>query len=120
MSYRIISLIGNSPQIDYVIIEDTVLQRSPATMKQLSQLQGVVIGYCIEHGIPYDVYHPTSWRKLLEFEQGKGTKREQLKQQSQQFVEDTYQISVSDDESDAICIGLAYIKKNFKNTEDKN
>lgn len=117
MISEIVGLISQFDEIDHIVIEDTVLQKSPQTMKKLSQIQGVLIGYCIEHGLPYFVLPPASWRKLLAFKQGNGIKREELKQQALQLVESTYHIQVSDDEADAICIGLAHIKK-LTNTED--
>lgn len=96
---------------DIVLIEDTVLMRSPKTMKQLSQLQGIIIGFCQMRDIPYEVFYPTNWRKVLGFKQGSGTKRSELKQQAIDMIYDRYGITATNDEADAICIGMAYIKK---------
>ena len=41
---------------------------------------------------------------------GKGIKRDELKKKSQFLVKNIYNIDVNDDISDAICIGIAYIK----------
>lgn len=61
--------------------------------------------------IPYEVFYPTNWRKVLGFKQGSGTKRSELKQQAIDMIYDRYGITATNDEADAICIGMAYIKK---------
>lgn len=101
-------LLSSDP--DIVLIEDTVLMRSPKTMKQLSQLQGVIIGLCQMKNIPYEILYPATWRSALEFKQGAGTKRSDLKQQAMDMIYDRYSLKVTNDEADAICIAMAYIK----------
>ena len=98
----------NAP--DKVVIEDVVLQRSPQTLKDLSQLQGTIMGICYGMNIPCEVLFPSAWRKQLHFKQGKGIKRPELKQQAKDYVKQAYGITPTEDECDAICIGLAYIK----------
>lgn len=93
---------------DVLVIEDVVLQRSPATMKMLAQLQGFLIGCCRSQGIQYQIIYPSSWRKALGFKQG-GAKRPELKKMAIDYVLKTYNISAGEDEADAICIGAAYI-----------
>lgn len=98
---------GNSP--DMVVIEDVVLQRSPNTMKILSRLQGIIIGFCMANKIEIRIMYPTRWRKILGFKQGR-VKREELKKQAKDLVKRTYDIDTNDDEADAICIGCAFMK----------
>ena len=43
---------------------------------------------------------------------GRGIKRENLKKASIELVKNTFNMQVNDDVSDAICIGMAYIKQN--------
>jgi len=93
-----------------VIVEETILQRSPATLRMLSQLQGAIMGYCLANDIPVHILYPTQWRGLLRIKQGSRVKREALKQQAIDYVKQKYNIIVSSDEADAICIGLAYLK----------
>ncbi len=95
---------------DIVVIEETVLQRSPATLRMLSRLQGAIMGYCLAERIPCDTIYPSAWRKALHMRQGSGVKRDELKRQAVEYVRSRYGISVSSDEADAICIGLAYEK----------
>ena len=64
MSKSIISLLDDySPIVVY--IEDTALQRNAKTLKELSQLQGVIIGYCKAKNIDIQIITPSQWRKQL-------------------------------------------------------
>jgi Holliday junction resolvasome RuvABC endonuclease subunit len=92
-----------------VVFEDTSLQSNPSTLRLLAQLQGVIIGSCLLNEIPYKIYKPSSWRKLLNFKQGRGIERKFLKQQSKDYVKQYFNVDVNDDIADAICIGQAYI-----------
>ena len=96
------------PNIIYM--EETYNAKNPQTTKFLTRLQGVVYGWCINHGCEFNTIRPASWRKQLHFTQGKGIKREQLKKQSIQYVYNNYELDVCDDEADAICIADAVIK----------
>lgn len=93
-----------------VVFEDVNLQTNVATLRLLAQLQGVIIGNCLLNNIPYKIYKPSSWRKLLNFKQGRGVARKELKQQSKDYVKLHFDIDVNDDIADAICIGQAYIE----------
>ena len=99
---------GYRPNIIY--IEETYMENNPQTSKILTRLQGVVYAWCINNACEFNTIRPTSWRKQLNFQQGKNVKREQLKKQSLQYVLDNYGLEVTDDESDAICIADAVIK----------
>ena len=99
---------GYRPNIIY--IEETYMANNPQTSKILTRLQGVVYAWCINNACEFNTIRPTSWRKQLNFQQGKNVKREQLKKQSLQYVLDNYGLEVTDDEADAICIADAVIK----------
>ena len=100
---------GYRPNIIY--IEETYMANNPQTSKILTRLQGVVYAWCINNACEFNTIRPTSWRKQLNFQQGKNVKREQLKKQSLQYVLDNYGLEVTDDEADAICIADAVLKK---------
>lgn len=55
---------------------------------------------------------------MLGFKQGRNIKRAQLKAQAQKFVKDHYDIEVTEDEADAICIGLAFACEYKETTEN--
>lgn len=114
MAKNIISLLSDySPSVVY--IKDTALQRNVKTLKELSQLQGVIIGYCTAQNIDIQIITPGKWRKQLGFKQGAGVKRQDLKRQCFEWVKENLGIEKSEDEVEAIGIGAAVLKM-FQNT----
>lgn len=109
MSKRIWNVLNDLyPNIVY--IEETVVLRNAQTQRFLTRLQGIVYAWCMNHECEFNTIRPTTWRKQLNFSQGKNVKRDQLKEQSVKYVLNKYGLDVGDDESDAICIGDAAIK----------
>lgn len=109
MSHQLWSILEiYKPNIIY--IEETVVLRNAQTQRFLTRLQGVIYAWCMNHGCEFNTIRPTTWRKQLSFAQGKNVKRDQLKEQSVQYVLDNYRINVGDDEADALCIADAVIK----------
>ena len=92
---------------DAVIIEDIQNQNSVKTVVDLARLQGGIIMYCANKHIPIYIYHPSTWRKTLQFTQGSKTKRDDLKKQATEYVKGLGFNIASEDESEAICINLA-------------
>jgi len=108
MARSIIQLLEQEkPQV--ITIEDTALQTNAKTLKDLAQLQGVIMGYCLANNISFTVYSPTKWRAILHFKTGKGVKRPELKQQAIDYVLEKYNITASEDECEAIAIGSAVL-----------
>ena len=65
----------------------------------------------------HTVLAPSHWRSILksQFGIGFGRSRAEQKKSARGFVKDHYNIDVSEDEADAICIGIAgIIEKNSK------
>lgn len=92
-----------------VYIEETYTARNPQTTKFLTRLQGVVYAWCMNNNCDFNTILPSQWRKNLNIKQSK-MKREQLKEQSVKYILDNYNLEVTDDEADAICIADAVIK----------
>lgn len=92
---------------DVVIIEDIQNQNSVKTVIDLARLQGGIIMYCANKGIPINIYHPSTWRRALEFTQGSKTKRDDLKKQATEYIKGLGFDIASEDESEAVCINLA-------------
>ena len=92
---------------DRVVIEDIQNQNSVKTVIDLARLQGGIIMYCANKGISIDIYHPSTWRRVLQFTQGTKTKRDDLKKQATEYVKGLGFNIASEDESEAICINLA-------------
>lgn len=113
MCEAVVDLIGRVKP-DFLVMEGCTYQRNAATLIELAQLQGVIIGTCIQNQIEFYIYPPSSWRKELGFEQGKGVKREALKQQAIDHVRTMTGHEEPEDVSEAICIGAAVVHKFFK------
>ena len=71
----------------------------------------VVAAYEINPKIQYQFIGASTWLAALKIKQGRGVKREQLKPQDIQYVQNKYNIKVNDDQADAICIFDAYFQK---------
>lgn len=92
---------------DEVILEDIQLQKfdggeAVITFKKLAHLQGVLKNYLFEHGIPYQVVPPATWRNFASI---KGSNRTDQKRNAQIKVKQIYDVEASQDEADAILIG---------------
>lgn len=94
-------------QPDYLVVEAVQQQTNPKAVMMLSSLQGGLICYAYSHQIPVSSPLPTEWRKILGFHQGPKVKREELKAQAKDFVLKHFGITASEDECEAICIGIA-------------
>lgn len=95
---------------DIVYIEEMVVVKNAHTQRFLTRLQGAVCMWCSLNDCEFNTIRPTEWRKQLNFAQGKNVKRDQLKQQSIQYVNNKYGLDVNDDIADALCIGSAVLK----------
>lgn len=98
-----------------IIIEDIQLQskeesefQNALTFKRLAQVQGVLLETFVENGISYDIISPATWRKNCNI---KSRKRENQKKEAQQLVNEKFNIDATEDEADAICIGLSVIQE---------
>lgn len=109
MSHDILAILNKyKPQIIY--IEDEVVARNMDTCRFLFRLQGVIEGWALEHDCEFNTVRPSEWRAVC-FNQG-NKKRKELKALAIAYVKEHYGLDVTDDEADAICIGV-YAKSLF-------
>lgn len=96
--------------IDKIIMEQVRPQYNSHTNKVLMWLQAVIVvaTYEINSNIECQFIGASEWRAALKMKQGRGIKRDQLKPQDIQYVQNKYGITVNDDQADAICIFDAY------------
>ena len=100
--------------IDYysptaVVTEMTVVLRNPAVQRTLTMILGTVFGKCVADNIEYQTLRPTEWRKLIDTGK-KPRKRDELKVWSVLKACELFNIdNITDDVSDAILLGQAYI-----------
>lgn len=116
---------------DKVIMEDIQLQPSlkgtrtydnddgnsvvsVLTFKSLAQLQGVFANCLYNNNIEYEFVAPSVWRELNHIS---GKYRAEKKKSAQLKVKEWFDIDVSNDEADAICIGRYAIIQNKKKAE---
>ena len=94
---------------DVIAIEDVSLQNpNVKTIVELARLQGMILQSASLLGdISVMIYTPSSWRKIVGIQTGRGIKRSELKSASKKIVADLHEISVSDDIADAILLGRA-------------
>lgn len=90
-----------------VVMEEVAQQSNPLTLKLLARIQGVIIGFCAAHNIDTYIVEPSKWRSVLKFKIGSGVKRTELKAQAIKHVKDVYDLDLSEDECEALCIGEA-------------
>ena len=96
----------NNPSV--VIIEEVQQQSNVSTVIKLARIQGVAIGFCAAHNIDLHILTPSRWRAALKYKQGPKVKREELKQQSRDFVKNTFGLTIkSEDENEATAINEA-------------
>lgn len=92
-----------------VVIEGVSLQTNVSTLIILARLQGAIIQMCLMNNIQCFVLSPSVWRKQLQFHQGRGVKRPELKKQAKEYILTRYGIKTTEDECEAITIGCAYL-----------
>lgn len=107
---KVMDLIS-SYNINKILLEDIQLQtqsNNVSTHKILAEVLGVLEELSAEMDIPHELIHSQTWKSTLNI---KGRDRAAQKKNAQAYVADVYKLKVSQDESDAICIGSHYIKQ---------
>lgn len=99
-------------EINIVILEDIQSQKNVKTYKNLASLQGNLKNYLYNKEIPFAVLKPSEWRSSLGI---KGRERKIQKKNAQVYVKYNFGYDVTEDEADAICIGISGSKKLKKN-----
>ena len=98
--------------IDEVAFEDIQLQGQTSavtTYKVLAEIFGVTEEVLTELKISYQVVNSNTWKSKLKI---KGKQRTEQKRNCQKWVEDTYNVKVTQDAADAIAIGASlYVKE---------
>lgn len=103
---------------EHLILEDTQQQNGNVkTVIILARLAGAVLGYAEAHGVKTHIVLPSKWRAALGYNQGPKVKRQELKQQSIDYVKEHFGLERSEDECEAIVIGIA-AHKIFDFSED--
>lgn len=116
ISVQLAEFLDKNPDLNAVVMEEVRpegnITRNQHTQKMLMYLQAAVILLLHEYNknLQIEFYYPSQWRKINKIPQGAGVKREVQKINDIQYVKDTFNIDVNDDEADAIGLGTAYAK----------
>ena len=96
-------------EIDEVAFEDIQMQgqvNNVQTFKILAEVFGVTQEYLAEQNYFYHIVSSNTWKSKLQI---KGRTRPEQKKNAQAYVLEHYNKKVSQDESDAICIGASIV-----------
>ena len=106
--------------IEEVAFEDIQMQgqiNNVQTFKILAEIFGVTQEFLVENGHSYHIVSSNTWKSKLQI---KGRTRVEQKRNAQIYVLENFDKKVSQDESDAICIGASIVLDNKKNKADFN
>ena len=102
-----------SNDIDFIFFEDCQQQsnRNVQTYHKLSMVKGIVEFTCFQEEKECECLSPSSWRSVLKNKFGFnfGRARTEQKAKAKEFVKDHFNVTASEDECDAICLGYAGI-----------
>lgn len=111
--YKNLTDLYHEYEFEKIYFEDIQLQAGNAlTYKHLAYAQAAIILWCGHMNMDWSISAPSHWRKVLGG--GFGRKRAEQKRYAIDLVEKWYNIEVSSDMADAICIGRAAIQENRK------
>lgn len=103
-------------KIEKVILEDIYLDNQKVnnvyTFKTLAEVFGVLFELCIDLDIPVEAVLAKTWKTTLNIQ---GKTRNEQKKSAQDWVQKKYNIKLSQDEADAICIGAHIIYQTVNN-----
>lgn len=106
-------------QPDFVVLEDIQLQKlsaggteSVVTYKKLAALLGVLSNYLFEKNLKFEIIPSATWRSANSI---KGKSRTDRKKNAQLKIKEWYDVSVTNDEADAICLGRHMAEKQSRN-----
>lgn len=94
---------------DLVVFENIQLQNRNVgvdTFQKLAWVQGAIISVLEEWDVKYKIIYASEWRKSCDFLKGNDKHRNEQKKIAQRWVKDTYNLKCTQDEADAICIGV--------------
>lgn len=106
------SLSNQFGPFDYVFFEDIQYQNNKETYKKLAFVQSVIYLWCYWQNINYSVLAPSHWRKIIseKYNIKFGKARAEQKKTCVNFIKQQMNLdSISEDEADAVAIGLAGI-----------
>lgn len=110
--------LGQEFDFEYVFFEDIQSQQNKETYKKLAYVQAAIMIWSYFAELSFTILSPSHWRKVLKdkYKISFGKSRKEQKSAAQQLVRQQFDIEATEDECDAICIGLAGIEERRKTT----
>ena len=102
---------------DNMAMENVMITMSAPTAKSLLGLELILELEAYKHKIPCTLIRPSSWRKTLGLSNSPKLNRAAKKQEAIDYVNKKYNLNEkTDDITDAICIGEAFLKEKKEDT----
>lgn len=112
-----LSLIEDEFNFEDVFFEDIQAQQNKETYKKLAYVQAAVMIWCYSTEHKFNILPPSHWRSILKekYKINFGKVRAEQKKAAQELARQKFSVEATEDECDAICIGLAgLVEKNKK------
>lgn len=105
-------------EIDQIFYEDIQSQQNVETFKKLAYVQATIVLWCFFRDKKCAALAPSHWRSILKekYKVSFGRSRAEQKAAAQQFVREHFECVPTEDEADAICLGLAGIREKKQKT----
>lgn len=111
-----LSELENKFNFQNVFFEDIQAQQNKETYKKLAYVQAAIMIWCYNTEHKFNILSPSHWRSVLKdrYKVSFGKSRAEQKKAAQELVRQQLNIQATEDEYDAICIGLAGIYEKNK------
>lgn len=113
-----LSNLENKFNFQDIFFEDIQSQQNKETYKKLSYVQAAIMIWCYNTEHKFSILSPSHWRSILKekYKINFGKVRAEQKRAAQQLVRQKFNVEATEDECDAICIGLAGLAEKNKKT----
>lgn len=91
-------------EVDKIVMEESMMTNNISTVKMLSSIAGAVMYYAAKNGIEFELALPTHWRRKVGLSQSSKIKRDALKVEAIQAVQQEYGMELTDDEAESLLI----------------
>lgn len=99
-------------KVKQIVMEDVLpedVKHNDSVYTALKYLQAAVVFVMYNLRIPVEFKTASWWRARCGIKTGPGRKRDILKQDAIKFVKNKYNVDVTNDIADAVCLGCAYL-----------
>ena len=109
MIMKKLSKLENEFEFEKLFFEDIQSQQNKETYKKLAYVQAAIMIWCYNTEHKFTILSPSHWRSVLKdkYKVSFGRARAEQKKAAQDLVRQQFNFEATEDECDAICIGLA-------------